>query len=156
MSTSTPDALHDSMGRQLFAQLEALPGSKRLKPEQLEVIYSLAYAHVVQNQHAQALPIFAFLAQYGPTRRHYLAGLALCLHAAGRFDEAVNIHSLALVLFPGHLEPALHMAESLAAMGDLDAARGTLKNLVATDTPDLSARAATQLERLARREEAAA
>jgi FimV-like protein len=154
MSNPTPDALHDAMGRQLFAQLEALPGSRRLKPEQLEVIYSLAYAHVVQNQHAQALPIFAFLVQYGPTRRHYLAGLALCLHAAGRFDEAVNMHSLALVLFPEHLEPALHMAESLAAKGDIDAARHLLKQVVATDTPELSARAATLLERLARREEA--
>jgi len=149
-SSTTPREGRSKMGQALFDGLEGLPGSKRLTGEQLEVIYSLAYAHVAQNQHAQALPIFAFLCQYGPTRRHYLAGLSLCLHMAGRYQEAVNIQSLQLVLFPTHLEPALQMAESLAALGDAAGARDMLRKLAEAGDATLAERARVRLERLAR------
>jgi len=104
-------------GQQLYDGLQALPSSSRLSAEQLEVIYALAYAHVTQGQYAQALPVFAILATYGPTRRHYIAGLALCLEMCERYEEAINMYSLLTVLFPGSPEPALQVAECQLMLG---------------------------------------
>lgn len=83
--------VHDDAAAALRARLDALPGSRRLTAEQLEVIYAMAYAHVARCEYGKALPIFAFLAQYGPTRKHYWAGLALCLQKTDRPDEARNL-----------------------------------------------------------------
>lgn len=110
-------ALRDSFGQQLYDDLQALPSSGRLSAEQLEVIYALAYAHVTQGQYAQALPVFTILATYGPTRKHYLAGLALCLQQCGRYEEAIRMYSLLTVLFPDSPEPALQVVECLLMLG---------------------------------------
>lgn len=107
----------------------SLPAAKRFTAEQLEVIYGMAYAHAQQKQWQKALGIFAFLSQYGPTRRHYLAGLALCLQKLQRYDEAINIYSLMLVLFGDNLEPSLYIAECELAQGDTVAALATLRQL---------------------------
>ncbi|KAB0602094.1 SycD/LcrH family type III secretion system chaperone [Castellaniella defragrans] len=104
-------------GQQLYDELQALPSGARLSAEQLEVVYALAYAHVIQGQYAQALPIFSILAIYGPTRRHYLAGLALCLEQCERYEEAIRMYSLLITLFPGSMEPALQIAECLLMLG---------------------------------------
>ena len=104
-------------GQQLYDGLRALPSGSRLSNEQLEVVYALAYAHVTQGQYAQALPMFSILATYGPTRRHYIAGLALCLEQCERYDEAISMYSLLITLFPGSLEPALQGAECLLLLG---------------------------------------
>ncbi len=101
----------------LYEALEALSTGKRLSDEEREVIYALAYAHVVQGQFTQALPIFSMLTLYGPTKRHYLAGLALCLEMAGRYEEAIEMYSLLGMLFPGTLEPALQVAECQVMLG---------------------------------------
>jgi type III secretion system low calcium response chaperone LcrH/SycD len=144
--------LRSSFGQKLYEGLDGLPSSKRLTAEQLEVIYSLAYAHVVQKQFAQALPMFTFLCQYGPTRKHYLTGLALSLRMLGRFDEAINMYSLVLVLFPESLDAALHIAESQIGQGDLGQARISLGQLIAAteDNPELQNRARALLDLLSR------
>lgn len=129
---------------------EELPASRRFTAEQLEVIYALGYSHAQQQQWPQALPIFAFLSQYGPTRRHYLAGLALCLHMVDRHEEAINIYTLMLVLFPDNLQPSLHIAECQLAQGDKAGAADTLRELDAALAPDHALKGRTQalLERL--------
>ena len=144
--------LRSSFGQKLYDGLDGLPSSKRLTAEQLEVIYSLAYAHVVQQQYAQALPMFTFLSQYGPTRKHYLSGLALCLRMQSRFDEAINMYSLVLVLFPDSLDAALHIAESQIGQGELGQARISLSQLIEAteDDPDLQIRARSLLDLLSR------
>ena len=91
---SAQPAPASDFGDALRTGLEALPSSHRFTPEQLEVLYALAYAHMQQQQWRQALNLFAFLSQYGPTRRHYLAGLAQCLRMAERHEEAINIWTL--------------------------------------------------------------
>ncbi|QCS62432.1 tetratricopeptide repeat protein [Achromobacter denitrificans] len=116
--------------------LEGLPSSGRLTPEQLEVVYALAYAHAAQEQYAQALPMFAFLAQYGPTRKHYLVGLGVCLQMLGRPDEAITIYSLVLTLYPDSWHTALRIAECQLAAQQLDQARRTLELLRTPGTPD--------------------
>ena len=110
-------ASRGEFGRQLYEGLQALPSSSRLSNAQLEVIYALAYAHVTQGQYAQALPVFSILATYGPTRRHYIAGLALCLEQCGRYEEAISMYSLLITLFPSSPEPALQVAECLLMLG---------------------------------------
>lgn len=118
------------LGQQLFDGLSALSSSKRFTSEQLEVIYALAYAHVAQGQYAQALPVFAFLSQYGPTRKHYLYGLALCLQMLNRLDEAINIYSVCVTLFPDAVEATLRIAECQIAAGQREEAGKTLRLLL--------------------------
>jgi len=144
--------MRSQFGQKLFDDLNGLPSSKRLTAEQLEVIYSLAYAHTVQQQYAQALPLFTFLCQYGPTRKHYLTGLALSLRMLSRFDEAINMYSLVLVLFPDSLDAALHIAECQIGQGDVEQARLSLDQLVAAtdDNLDLQNRARALLDLLSR------
>ena len=144
--------LRSEFGQKLYDGLDALPSSKRLTAEQLEVIYSLAYAHVVQQQYAQALPLFTFLCQYGPTRKHYLSGLALSLRMLSRFDEAINMYSLVLVMFPDSLDAALHIAESQIGQGDLVQARMSLSQLIEAthDNPELQVRARALIDLLSR------
>lgn len=151
MSTAAAN-LRSTFGQKLYDGLDALPSNKRLSAEQLEVIYSLAYAHVVQQQYEQALPLFTFLSQYGPTRKHYLSGLALSLRMVGRYAEAINIYSLVLVLFPDSLEAALHIAESQIGQGERGQARISLSQLVEASegNPDLQNRARALLELLSR------
>ncbi|MCY1516876.1 type III secretion low calcium response chaperone LcrH/SycD [compost metagenome] len=126
----------DEFGEALRNGLEGLPSSGRLTPEQLEVVYALAYAHAAQEQYAQALPVFAFLAQYGPTRKHYLVGLGVCLQMLGRSDEAITIYSLVLTLYPDSWHTALRVAECQLAGQQLDQARRTLELLCTPGTPD--------------------
>jgi len=113
----------------LRKELEALPSSSRFTAEQLEVIYALAYAHMQQKQWEQALPILAFLCQYGPTKRHYLLGLALCLRMLGLHEEAINTWSMVLVMFPDYLEASLYIAQCQLAMNDPAEAKKTLRLL---------------------------
>lgn len=130
--------------------LEGLASSQRFTADQLEVIYALAYTHLQQQQWRQALGLFAFLSQYGPTRRHYLAGLAQCLRMLERHDEAINIWTLILVLHPEDLAPSLQVAQCQLAMGDPSAARQTLRQLdAALEGHDpLKPRVKTLLEQL--------
>ena len=136
MSTSTSPASRTAFGQALFDGLSGLPGSQRMSAEQLEVIYALAYAHVAQGQYAQALPLFAFLSQYGPTRKHYLSGLALCLQMQARYDEAVRIYSLVGTLFPVSPEATLRVAECQLAQAQADDARVSLELVLAAAAED--------------------
>jgi len=126
MAQTAKAAQRDKFGQQIFDELAALPGSARLTSGQLEAIYALAYARVMQGQYAQALPVFGLLSIYGPTRKHYIAGLALCLQACGRYADAINTYSMLMTLFPGGPEPALQVAECFLALGRLDEARAEL------------------------------
>jgi type III secretion system low calcium response chaperone LcrH/SycD len=117
MSQTATAVPRSAFGQKLFDDLQALPASSRLSVEQMEVIYALAYAHVTQGQYAQALPVFSILATYGPTRKHYIAGLALCLQMCERYEEAISMYSLLIMLNPDALEPALQVAECMLMMG---------------------------------------
>lgn len=125
-------------GAHVYRSLADLPSSQRFSGEQLEVIYGMAYAHVVQKQYRQALPIFSFLAQYGPTRKHYWAGMALCLNMIGRHEEAESIYGLNDLLFPASPDSALHMAECQIAAGKLAQAHETLTAVLRRAQSDAS------------------
>jgi len=124
--TARAAAQRSGFGQRLFDELAALPSSSRLTRGQLEAIYALAYAQVMQGQYAQALPVFGLLAIYGPTQKHYIAGLALCLQKCGRHEDAINTYSMLLTLFPGSPQPALQVAECLLLLGRFDEARAEL------------------------------
>lgn len=115
-------ATRDPISQQLYDGLKALPSSSRLNDAQLETIYALAYAYVTQKRYAQALPVFSILSIYGPTHRHYLAGLALCLEKCERYEEAIGAYSLLIMLFPGDPQPALQVAECQLRLGRVDEA----------------------------------
>lgn len=141
----------NEFGEALYRGMEGLASNGRLTPEQLEVVYALAYARVAQEQYAQALPVFAFLAQYGPTRKHYLVGLGVCLQMLGRAAEAINIYSLVLTLYPDSLATALRVAECHLALRQVDQARRTLELLCTQGVPeDVRLRAGALLQLSAR------
>lgn len=116
-----------AVANSLFSDLQALPASSRLSDAQLEVIYALAYTHVTQGQYAQAMPIFAMLATYGSTRKHYIAGLALCLQHCGRCEEAIITYSFLITLYPDSLEAAVQSAECQLSLGRPDEAAEQLR-----------------------------
>lgn len=117
-------------GKALYEGFCDFESSRRFSHEQLEVIYALAYAHIAQAQYGQALPIFAFLAQYGPTKKHYIYGLALCLQMQGRLEEAINIYSLCVTLFPDCIEATQRIAQCQVSSNDHEGARATLDMLL--------------------------
>ncbi|MGB3068105.1 MAG: SycD/LcrH family type III secretion system chaperone [Ottowia sp.] len=157
-TATTNEMVEDAFDAHAFSAdfrkgFETLPASRRFTPEQLEVIYGMAYAHAQQRQWDKALPIFAFLSQYGPTRRHYLAGLAQCMRELGRHEDAKNLYSLMLMLFPDHPEPLLYIAECQIAQGDRATAQTTLselRDILAESSPPhpLQARVQALLARL--------
>ena len=126
---ATQAVARSDLGQMLWAEFEALPSASRLNAEQLEIIYALAYTHVAQQQYGPALEIFELLCLYGPTRRHYLMGLALCLHKLGHYDKAVNMYCVVLTLYPDTWEAALQMAECQVALGQSDDAQALLHQL---------------------------
>ena len=128
--SQTATAPRSAYGQAVYQGLEQLPSNERLSAEQLEVIYALAYAHVAQRQYAQALSYFAFLSQYGPTRKHYLAGLALCLQMVDRYEEAIRMYSLIGLLFPDAVDATLRIAECQLAMQDYEQGRKSLELVV--------------------------
>lgn len=128
--SATTEVQRSPAAQKLYDDLSALPAGSRISGEQLEVIYALAYAHVTQGQYAQALPIFSILATYGPTRKHYLAGLAVCLEMCERYEEAINMYSLLSTLFPGSPEPALQVAECLLMQGRVEDAAEELDRVL--------------------------
>lgn len=130
MSHNTASIERSESAQTLYEGLENLPSAKRFTREQLEVIYAMAYAHIAQGQYAQALPIFAFLAQYGPTRRHYLYGLALSLQMVGRLEEAISIYSLCSLMYPDSFEAAQRLAQCQISAGRRDEAGDTLNMLL--------------------------
>lgn len=136
----------------LYEGLDNLESSKRFTREQLEVIYALGYAHVVQGQYAQALPILAFLAQYGPTQQHYLYGLALSLQMLDRLDEAIGIYSLCSLLFPESSEATQRIAQCHVSAGRLQEACDTLNELLqhamASHEVELEAKVRGMLDRI--------
>lgn len=145
-------------GQHLYDSLENLPSSKRFTRDQLELIYALAHAHIVQRQYDRALPIFAFLAQYGPTRRHYLYGLALSLQMLGRLDEAIGMYSLCTTLFPGSFEATQRIAQCHVGAGRRDDACRTLESLLREaqtgDNLELERRAQGMLSLITKRDPA--
>ena len=140
----------DAFADKFKAGFDELPCSRRFTPEQLEVLYGLGYAQAHLEQWDKALPIFAFLSQYGPTRQHYLAGLAHCLQKVRRYDEAINIYSLMLVLFADRLDPSMRIAECQLAQGQLAEALTTLRQLdnALPDSDPLKTRTRTLLQHL--------
>jgi type III secretion system low calcium response chaperone LcrH/SycD len=119
------------VAQEVFDGLSTLSSSRRFTLEQLETIYALGYSHIIQGQYAQALPILAFLVQYGPAQRHYLYGLALCLQMQGRFDEAVGIYSLCVLIYPDSYEATQRIAQCQVDAHRYDEARETLQGLLA-------------------------
>lgn len=126
----TPDVDNCSaFGAEIAELLEAVPrqSSVRLTSEQLEVIYAMAYAHVTLRQFSRALPIFTILVTYGPTRKHYLNGLALCMQMCNRLDEAIALYSLVGTLYPDSVEAMLQVVECEMLQGGLAQADAALQ-----------------------------
>ncbi|MEI2417095.1 tetratricopeptide repeat protein [Orrella sp. JC864] len=117
MSTTLNAVPRTETAERLYQGLAALPASSRLSEAQLEALYGLGHSHLLQGQPRQALPYFSLLGMYGMPRRHYLAGLALCLQRCERYDDAVRVYALLGTLFPETADPFVGMAECLLAAG---------------------------------------
>lgn len=128
----------------LLGKLNSLGLTRRFNADELHAVYSVAYAFVQQKNAAEALPLFAFLAQSQPSNRVYLTGLALCLQMSDRFLEAINVYTLVSVLHPeAHCIP-IQIAECEIGMNEREAAKLTLGALLENDAalaPEVIAKA---------------
>lgn len=128
-TSRTQSVAGNDFAQAYFSGVGQLEASRRFTAEQLEVIYAMGYADMNQRKWDSALRIFSFLALYGATRRHYLAGLATCLQMLGRWDEAIDIWSLILTLFDDSLEPMLQIVYCYLSAGRRELAVTRLQQL---------------------------
>ncbi|MBS1196640.1 MAG: hypothetical protein H6R18_425 [Proteobacteria bacterium] len=132
MSLNTEETMNLSdTFKQLRADLEALPSSKRLTFTDTEAIYSIAYNLVAQGHYEEGLRRFAILTLYRPTEAKYLAGLAVCNQMLGRYDFAIGNFAFAANIEPGKPEYLLNIAECEILKKDYVAARETLEAVIA-------------------------
>ncbi|MEO1092660.1 MAG: hypothetical protein AAFX81_18715 [Pseudomonadota bacterium] len=80
------------------------------------------YAGATRRGYRLALAA-ARLGRFGPMRVYFEASVAICAAALGRHDEAIHVSRLVLVEMPDFLPVMRHLVGSLAANGDIDAAR---------------------------------
>ncbi len=107
-----------------------LAGLVGYSDEDLDVFYTAAYQLYEAGRHADAMPVFGFLAAMDPTQARFHHGVAACLQCTGRFKEAAGSFVLLKLMEPEQPEHLLHLAECLIGAGDAQAAAGMLESLV--------------------------
>lgn len=110
--------------------LEELPSSHRYTSKQLELIYSIGYNFATQNRFEEALPLFAFLTQYGPTTKHYLMGLGLCLQRLERYHDAIQVYSFLGMIEPDQPDATVQVAECYINANMPEEAREALRLVI--------------------------
>lgn len=107
-----------------------LAGMVGYSDEDLDVFYTAAYQLYEAGRHADAMPVFGFLAAMDPTQARFHHGVAACLQCAGRHKEAAGSFVLLKLMEPEQPEHLLHLTECLIGAGDAQAAVGMLDSLV--------------------------
>lgn len=130
----------DQCYEQLISDLRTGPHTQRFTEAQLETLYSAGHGNFMQGKFAQALPYFSLLTIYAPACHRYLIAHGLCLQKLQRFEEALEVFSLAGILQPGAADAAVYSAECQLALGDKVGAEKTLRLVIAyaAEVPSLA------------------
>jgi tetratricopeptide (TPR) repeat protein len=102
----------------------------RMTDEQIELIYGFAYDMHIQGKFDIAIKLLKLIMVYRPFDARILLALGLNLKRTGSYTEAVMVLSAALAVSNGDLTPAIHVAECLTAMGEVEACFEILDPLI--------------------------
>jgi type III secretion system low calcium response chaperone LcrH/SycD len=118
-------AIVNSVNR-LCAELEALPSSRRLSDQEVDIIYSMARNLIQQGRHEEARNYFVFLAFFRPTEARVLVGLGVTNQLLGRYEDAICNYALAAHAEPQQPAHSLSIAECEILQKNFEAAREML------------------------------
>lgn len=99
---------------------------QKIKPEQIEAIYTVAQRRYVQGQNAEAEKLFSYLCRIDHLAARHWLGLGATRQRLGRHEQAVKAYAACAMLDPENPVPALFAAESFLALGDLENAESGL------------------------------
>lgn len=128
--TTSTDTLHALLS-DLRHRLEALPHTRRLTEDDVQLLYGRAHSEFTQGRHEQALRGFQALLVYRPTDPVLLRGAALCLQRLGRHGLAAAAFTALQFLEPDNPAHTLALAENRLLAQELGAAREAFADAVA-------------------------
>lgn len=107
-----------------------------IKEEEYEAVYTLGYNLYNQGKYDKAAEAFLFLTFYNHLEQRYAKALGAALQMLELYEQAITIHTMAIILDAMDPEPMVRMGECLIAMGHVDDAIETLDGaaLVAAET----------------------
>jgi|DEB19_MinimDraft_2_1074335.scaffolds.fasta_scaffold58634_2 Flp pilus assembly protein TadD len=130
-SPVNPDMFAELSGiAALREKIAQLPAATRFTDEQIEVIYSIGHTLFTQGKIDNAFGVFQVLLVYRPLEVRFLSAFGICCKRLSRYDDAVSAFTAALLADPRHLESAVHLTESLAALGKKDQSLSVLTPLI--------------------------
>lgn len=120
------DSAIDEMRKQ-FAQTSL---ASRMTDVQVEVIYGFAYDMHMQGKFDMAIKLLKLILMYRPFDGRILLALGLNLKRTGNYSEAIHLFTASMAVSNGDLTPAIHVAECLTALGDLESCAEVLDPLI--------------------------
>lgn len=124
------DWMHLPALQDLRERLAKMSGPERFSDEQIEVVYTIAFANFQQGKTETALGIFEVLMIYRPTDARIMLAYAICCKKMMRFEAAVPAFVAAAFLCPEDVTASVHLAECFAAMGDRKSCESILTPLL--------------------------
>ena len=116
----------ETMAQELFENKSTIAALRGLSEDELEAIYALGFNAYGQGKYRDAAQTFSMLAVYNHFEPKYHKGLGACCQMMQMFAEAIQSYGAALVLAPLDVDPKLHIAECLIAIGEIDDAKEML------------------------------
>jgi type III secretion system low calcium response chaperone LcrH/SycD len=155
--TSTPSAVSDQLIEQVSAHLAqggTLGDLRGLTEAEYEAAYYVGSTLYERGQFEEAGQVFAFLVMNNPYDRRFSQALGSALQMRQQYAEAIGYYMAATLMDASDPVPVFHIAECMAAQGQLDNARDALGFVVRLcKTPaqaELRARAEAMLALMAR------
>ena len=102
----------------IVTALEAGASATVLDQQELEAIYAGAYAELQAGRFQRAQLMFLFLNGQAPLDPRFAEGLGIAYAKLGDFLRSMPFLALASYLRPTSPVPILHMAESMAGLGE--------------------------------------
>lgn len=97
---------------------------------ELEAAYTLGYSLYQQEHYDEALRIFAFLVTNDHLNREYLMAFASCSQMLKKYQEAIEIYTMASIMDMSDPLPTFRTAECMIAVGMIDEAQEALNFVI--------------------------
>ncbi len=121
--------LSDAM-RGLREQFGSSSIASRLSDDQIEIIYGFAYELHLQGKFEMAIQQLKLILLYRPFHHRALLALGINLKRLGQFADAIPVFTSAIVYSEGSPQAAIHIAECLTALGEMESSKQVLEPLI--------------------------
>jgi Flp pilus assembly protein TadD len=119
--------------RALFAQTSL---ANRMTDAQVEIVYGFAYDMHMQGKFDMAIKLLKLILMYRPFDSRFLLAMGLNLKRNSNFSDAIQFFTASMALSNGDPTPAIHIAECLTALGDLESSASMLDPLIRLSSLD--------------------